>query len=274
MTNHPPPGGLTAILDDLPSISAGEVWLTGAGPGSVGNLSLLALRGLCGADVVVHDALVAPEILAMARADARLIDAGKRGGKASASQQDIIDTMIGQARAGHSVVRLKGGDPLIFGRGGEEALALARAGVAHRIVPGLTSGLAGIGAAGIPATIRHCNQAIIMATGHGAARSDGLDWRSLARTGMPLIIYMGMTNLAYIVDQLRAGGLPPDLPAAIVMNADTPDQRVLRTTLECLVSEAQAGAYESPAIVVVGRNAAFDLLEGMHPPEWSDARPG
>lgn len=245
------------LLRDLPILEPGHVWLAGAGPGDPANLTLLALAGLRQADVVIHDALVSAEILGFAAPDAERIDAGKRGGKPSTAQADITGTLIRLAREGRRVLRLKGGDPYVFGRGGEEALALAKAGIPFRIVPGLTAGLAGLAAAGIPATMRKFNQAIILATGHGADRSEGVDWQALARTGQPIVIYMAMTNLDSITRKLIEGGLPRDTPSAIVMAASTANQRVMISTLGRLVADALADGFGSPAIVVIGNIVAI-----------------
>src|SRR5205085_12689966 len=165
----------------------GHVWLAGAGPGDPGLLTLDALAGLAQADIVVHDALVDQRVLALAGAQARLEFAGKRGGKPSALQADISERLVALARAGNRVLRLKGGDPFIFGRGGEEAMALARAGVRFRIIPGITSGLAAAALAGIPATMRRTNHAVILVAGSRAADATSLaEWEKLASTGQPI----------------------------------------------------------------------------------------
>src|ERR1700723_2514524 len=160
---------LAARRAGVPVFVPGTVWLAGAGPGDPGLLTLDALAGLAQADVVVHDALVDERVLALAGPQARREFAGKRGGKPSATQADISERLIVLARGGHRVLRLKGGDPFVFGRGGEEALVLAGAGIPFRVIPGVTSGLAALAAAAIPATMRHINQALIFATGQGAA---------------------------------------------------------------------------------------------------------
>ena len=162
----------------------------------------------------------------------------KRGSNSRASaaagppahQDDISNRLVELARAGHRVLRLKGGDPCVFGRGGEEALALAAAGIPYRVIPGVTAGLAGLTAAGIPATFRGINRAIILAAGYGAD-DDGVDWAALARTGQPIVLYMAMRNLATIADELMRGGLPPGTAAAIVVAATTADERVVVSTL-------------------------------------------
>ena len=247
---------LEALLASGPRLRPGHVWLAGAGPGDPGCLTLDVVAALAQAEVVVHDALVSEEVLALAPATARRIFAGKRGGRPSAHQDDITATLIEQARAGHRVVRLKGGDPFVFGRGGEEAEALAGAGIPVRVLPGLTAGLAGLAAAQIPATMRHVNQAVILATGHGAASADGLDWAALARTGQPIVLYMALHTLPAIVAALLAGGMPAATPAAIVVGATTPDQRVVVTELDGLVEAARRQGTAMPAIIAIGHIVA------------------
>jgi uroporphyrin-III C-methyltransferase len=243
---------LAALRGTFPVLEPGHVWLAGAGPGDPGLLTLDAVAGLAQADAVVHDALVDERVLALAGPGAVLEFAGKRGGKPSPTQADISQRLIALARAGRRVLRLKGGDPNVFGRGGEEALALAGAGIPFRIIPGVTAGLAALAAASIPATMRHINQALIFATGQGAADEDGLDWAALARTGQPIVIYMAMHNLANIVDALTRGGVKADAPAAIIAAATTAQEHILVSQLDRLVAEAHAAGMEPPAIVVIG----------------------
>jgi uroporphyrin-III C-methyltransferase len=243
---------LAALRGAFPVLEPGHVWLAGAGPGDPGLLTLDALAGLVQADVVVHDALVDKRVLALAGPGATLEFAGKRGGKPSPTQADITKRLIALAREGRRVLRLKGGDPYVFGRGGEEALAIAGAGIPFRVIPGVTAGLAALAAASIPATMRHINQALILATGQGAADEHGLDWAALARTGQPIVIYMAMQNLAQIVAALAAGGIAPDAPAAVIAAATTAQERILVSRLDRVVAEAQAAQMEPPAIVVIG----------------------
>jgi uroporphyrin-III C-methyltransferase len=230
---------------------AGHVWLAGAGPGDPGCLTLDVLSALTQADCVVYDALVSDRILAAA-GHAELHFAGKRGGKPSTEQEDITRRLIDFARAGRRVLRLKGGDPYVFGRGGEEALALVRAGIPFRVLPGLTSAFAGLAATRIPTTMRGINKAIILATGHAAGTDEDLDWAALAKTGQPIVIYMGLKNLPLIATALQSGGLPADTPAAVVQQATTPDERVLTATLATLATEAQKAGIGAPALIVVG----------------------
>jgi uroporphyrin-III C-methyltransferase len=234
----------------VPIFVPGQVWLAGAGPGDPGLLTLDALAGLAQADVVVHDALVDARVLALAGAQARLEFAGKRGGKPSAMQADISERLVALARAGQRVLRLKGGDPFVFGRGGEEAATLAAAGIPFRIIPGVTAGLAALAAAGIPATLRGTNRAVIFAAGHGADAD--FDWAPLVRTGAPIVLYMVMHNLERISAALLQAGLAAETPAAVIASATTPKQRLLVGTLEKLAAAVREENVEPPAIVVVG----------------------
>jgi uroporphyrin-III C-methyltransferase len=241
---------LAARRAGIPVFAPGHVWLAGAGPGDPGLLTLDALAGLAQADVVVHDALVDRRILALAGRQARLEFAGKRGGKPSALQAGISERLIALARTGNRVLRLKGGDPFVFGRGGEEALTLARAGVPFRVIPGVTSGLAALAAAGIPATLRGINRAVVFAAGHGA--DEDFDWAPLARTGQPIVLYMVMHNLERIVAAIIEAGLAGDTPAAVIASATTPKERVLVSSLAQLAATAREQKFEPPAIVVIG----------------------
>jgi uroporphyrin-III C-methyltransferase len=236
----------------LPDFQPGQVWLVGAGPGDPGLLSALALHALAHADVVVYDALVDPRILRLARSDAVHDYAGKRGGRPSPSQPDISARLVRLAEAGNRVLRLKGGDPCVFGRGAEEALALVGAGIPFRIVPGITAGIGGLAYAGIPVTHRETNSAVTFITGHNSDGTvpDGLDWGAIARGAPVLVLYMALKHLPNIVDRLIAGGRTTDEPVAVVSRATTPKQRVLVSTLGDIVA-ASAGS-ETPAIIVVG----------------------
>jgi uroporphyrin-III C-methyltransferase len=243
---------LAALRGKYPVFAAGEVWLVGAGPGDPGLLTLDALAGLIQADVLVHDALVDPRILALARSDAELRFAGKRGGRPSMAQADISAQLIGLAQRGLRVLRLKGGDPFVFGRGGEEILALAAAGVPFRIIPGVTAGLGALAGARIPATMRGINQAVILATGHGVEDEDGIDWTAIARTRQPIVLYMGLRNLASIAQQLMRGGLAADTAAAVISSATLAEERVLVSKLDRIAADAHAAQFAAPAIVVIG----------------------
>jgi uroporphyrin-III C-methyltransferase len=252
------------LIPGLPSFEPGTVWLVGAGPGDPGLLTLAALQALRAADICVYDALVSREVLALAAPQVALEFAGKRGGKPSPSQRDISLRLIELARLRKKVLRLKGGDPFVFGRGAEEARALAKAGVPFRVVPGVTAGIGGLAYAGIPATARETNHALILATGHLAEGAQGAaDFAALAATGAPIILYMAMSNLEAIAAALMAGGLPDDTPLAVVSEATTPRQRVLVTTLAKAATEAKAQGFAAPAIIAIG--AIVRLREALAP---------
>ena len=242
------------IAIDLPKLEPGWVWLTGAGPGDAGLLTLYAAHGLAAADVVVYDALVGEAVLALARPGARLEYAGKRGGKASPSQADISGRLVQLARAGRRVLRLKGGDPFVFGRGAEEALALVRADVPFRIVPGISSGVGGLAYAGIPLTHRETNSAVTFLTGHTVAGEppDSLDWRALARGAPVIVVYMALKHLGMVARRLIDHGRPAGEPVAIVSKASLPDQQVVETTLGRAEADARVQAVEPPTLVVIG----------------------
>jgi uroporphyrin-III C-methyltransferase len=258
-------------LPELPPFEPGWVWLVGAGPGDPGLLTALALKALADADAVVYDALVDERTLKLARAEAILEFAGKRGGKPSPKQPDISQRLVRLAREGKRVLRLKGGDPFVFGRGGEEALALVAAQVPFRIVPGITAGIGGLAYAGIPATHRDVNEAVTFVTGHNISGEvpDGLDWPALARGAPVLVFYMALKHLTQIRDRLLAGGRKPDEAAAVISDAATERQRMLVTTLARLVDDTQAARMEPPALVVIG--PAVRLASGL---DWLGAMQG
>ncbi len=238
----------------FPKFLPGSVWLVGAGPGDPGLLTALALHALDQADTVVYDALVDRRILALAGPGAALEYAGKRGGRPSPSQPDISGRLIRLAKDGRRVLRLKGGDPCVFGRGGEEALALAAARVPFRIVPGITAGIGGRAYAGIPVTHREIASAVTFVTGHGSDGTvpEGLDWAAIARGSPVIVLYMAMRHLARITARLMAEGRAAGEPVAIIGKATTPAQRVLVTTLGRAAAEVAAARIEPPAIVAVG----------------------
>jgi uroporphyrin-III C-methyltransferase len=238
----------------LPDLEPGWVWLVGAGPGDPGLLSLLGWHALRQADVVVYDALVDERIVKLARPGAELEYAGKRGGRPSPTQPDISAQLVRHARAGRRVLRLKGGDPFVFGRGGEEALALVAAEVPFRVVPGITSGIGGLAYAGIPVTHRDTNQVVTFVTGHGVTGDipDGLDWPALARGSPALVFYMATKHLGAIAERLIAAGRDRDEPVAVVSRAATDRQRVVETTLGRAAADIATAALEPPALVAVG----------------------
>lgn len=244
----------------------GEVWLAGAGPGDPRLLTLLAVHALRSADDIIYDALVDSRVLDLAYEGANLIPAGKRGGHPSPHQGHINELLIARALMMRRVLRLKGGDPFVFGRGGEEAMALVGAGIPFRVIPGVTSGLAAAALAGIPATTRETNHAVILAAGHRKADgSSPPDWQALAATGQPIVLYMPMTQLAETVGALLAGGLAPDTPACILHAATTSVEAVIDADLGSLIAAVERTKLGAPSIVVVGKIAALrgELLKTM-----------
>jgi len=243
-----------SAFSHLASIEPGSVWLVGAGPGDPGLLTLLAAKALGEADVIVHDALVNDDCLKLARPGAVLEYAGKRGGKPSARQRDISLRLVELARAGHRVLRLKGGDPFVFGRGGEEALMLVEHDIPFRIVPGITAGIGGLAYAGIPVTHREVNHAVTFLTGHDSSGlvPDRIDWEAVGRGSPVIVMYMAMKHIGQISANLIAAGRHADEAVAFVCNAATPMQTVLETTLSRAEADAAAAGIEPPAIVVVG----------------------
>ncbi|HKL55701.1 MAG: uroporphyrinogen-III C-methyltransferase [Roseovarius sp.] len=240
---------------DWPILEPGWVWLCGAGPGDPGLLTLHGLNALRQADVVIYDALVEKTILDWAP-QAEHVYAGKRGGKPSALQRDISLHLIDLARAGKRVLRLKGGDPFVFGRGGEEAQTLVQYGVPIRIIPGISAGIGGLAYAGIPVTHRDVNQSVTFVTGHdqsGEAPSS-LNWAAIAQGSQVIVIYMGMKHVERIAAALIAAGRPADEPCAIVCSATTGDQSVLETTLSRMSADIGESGLEPPAILCVGRS--------------------
>ena len=238
----------------LPIFEAGSVWLVGAGPGDPGLLTLHAVNGLRQADTVVYDALVGAAILDLARPDCERIYAGKRGGKPSPVQADISQRLVRLAKAGKRVLRLKGGDPFVFGRGGEEALALVAAGVPFRIIPGISAGIGGLAYAGIPVTHRDTNSAVTFVTGHGVggAVPDGIDWAALAKGSPVIVFYMALKHIAAIAGALLEHGRAAGEPVAVVSQATLPEQVILETTLARCAADIAAAGIEPPCIVVVG----------------------
>jgi uroporphyrin-III C-methyltransferase len=247
----------------FPEIAHGSVWLVGAGPGDPGLLTLHAVHALEQADVVLHDALVAPEILTLCGPAARLEAVGKRAGRKSPRQLEINQRLIDLARQNLRVVRLKGGDPMVFGRGGEEALALAAAGVPFRIVPGVTAGHGALAYAGIPATHRGRAQSVAFVTGHHAGGGDArdVDWAALAKGAHTLVLYMALQRLPAIADALLAAGRDPQDPVAILSDTTTRRQRLVRTTLAEAAAVAAGVDRASATLIAIGPVVALsDLL--------------
>ncbi len=237
---------------DWPVFQPGWVWLVGAGPGDPGLLTLHALNALRQADVVVYDALVEPAILDWAP-QAEHLYAGKRGGKPSPKQRDISLRLVELAREGKRVLRLKGGDPFVFGRGGEEGQTLVSHAVPIRVVPGISAGIGGLAYAGIPVTHRDVNQSVTFVTGHDQTGEapQALDWAAIARASEVIVIYMGLKHAGIIAGALLEAGRAASEPVAIVRDATTPRQAVVETTLAALPVEA--AKVEPPAIICIGR---------------------
>jgi uroporphyrinogen III methyltransferase / synthase len=244
---------------ELPSNPTGTVFLVGAGPGDPELLTRKAHRLIAAADAVVHDYLVAPAIMALARPDAERVFVGKKGGGFCCPQRDIESILIRLAREGKNVVRLKGGDPFIFGRGGEEAEALVEAGIAFEIVPGVTSALAAAAYAGVPLTHRAHASAVVFLTGHeDPAKPDAaVRWEDYGQLGATLCIYMGMKNLETITRRLQAGGMAADTPVAVVQSATTGEHRQMISTVAQVAIESEHAGFGAPAMVIIGAVAAL-----------------
>ncbi|MFK8024642.1 MAG: uroporphyrinogen-III C-methyltransferase [Ilumatobacter sp.] len=235
------------------------VSLVGAGPGDADLLTMKAARLLAAAEVVVHDALVGDDVMALIPSHVERIDVGKRAGK-PVPQEMISALLVELGRQGKRVVRLKGGDPFVFGRGGEEAIALQNAGLDFDVVPGITSSIAAPAAAGVPVTHRGVSAAFTVVTGHRRPGEPDVDWRSLAKVGGTIVILMGVTHRAEIAEELIAGGLAADTPVAAIRSATTEQQFVTR----CTLAGVGRADIESPATIVIGAVAAFDLSGVNH----------
>lgn len=254
---------------DLPRLEPGWVWLVGAGPGDPGLITLHGANALSQADAVVYDALVDERILDWVRPGTLVEFAGKRGGKPSPKQRDISHRLIELARAGHRVLRLKGGDPFVFGRGGEEAQTLVGAGVPVRIVPGVTAGIGGLAYAGIPLTHRDVNQTVTFLTGHDqTGEAPGhIDWHALARSSPVIVCYMAMKTLPRITEKLIEAGRSPAEPVAVIARATLADMAVVETTLATAVDDAKAAGIGPPAVICIGEvvrlRGALDWISQM-----------
>ncbi|MFP5464363.1 MAG: uroporphyrinogen-III C-methyltransferase [Gammaproteobacteria bacterium] len=244
------------------------VKLVGGGPGDPELLTLKAWRALREARLVLHDQLVGDDILALVPADAERIDVGKHAGRHTLPQEQIIELMIRLAKAGRPVLRLKGGDPFIFGRGGEEAQALAAAGIPFEVIPGITAAQGAGALAGIPLTHRDHAQTLVFATGHLRAddRAMALDWASLARPHQTVVIYMGVGALAEICRELIAHGRAAQTPAALVENIARPNMRTVTGTLQTLPALAARAEVRPPALIVIGEVVALHAMLGPRAP--------
>jgi len=248
---------------------AGVVWLVGAGPGDPDLLTVKALRLLQGADVVVHDRLIPQPILDLAGPKARLIDVGKRKSHHTLPQDDINQLLVALAREGLSVVRLKGGDPFLFGRGGEELQTLRAAGVETHVVPGVTAALAAAAGAGVALTHRGLAQAAIFVTGHAASGGEpDLDWASLAKTNQTVVVYMGLSTAPGIAARLVGAGRSASTPVLVVENASVANERRILSTLGQL-SDAVQGL-EGPALLIIGEVAALAVTSPIVSGEIAD----
>ncbi len=239
----------------------GTVYLVGSGPGDPDLLTVKASRLLSQCDVLVYDALVPNEILKLVKKGCKCIFVGKRRGHHSTSQLKTNALLLELATHHKSVVRLKGGDPFVFGRGGEEAVYLEQKGVSVEIVPGITSGVAASAYFGIPLTHRLAASSVTFVTGHEGIdkRRPYVNWKALANATNTLVIYMGVHNLDYIVNQLISAGLSPKIPAAVIQQATVKGQRCLRTFLGQLVDEVKSQKFISPSIVIIGETINFQV---------------
>ena len=252
------------------SLKEGKIFLVGAGPGDLGLVTLRAKELLQGADVVVYDHLANPEMLRWTRPDAEIVYAGKQAGDHALSQTEINSLLVEKARAGRTVVRLKGGDPFLFGRGGEEALAAVEAGVPFEVVPGVTSAIAAPAYAGIPVTHRDENSHVTFFTGHEdpAKESSAIDFRALAKLGGTQVMLMGLERLGEITRTMREHGVRSDLPAAVIRWATTGRQETIVGTLETIAGQVVAEGFAPPAIVVFGN--VVSLRQQLN---WFEGRP-
>ena len=251
-------GTLPALADaDWPEFLPGWVWMVGGGPGDPGLVTLHALNALQQADIIIYDALVDQSLLRWARADANVEYAGKRGGKPSPKQRDISHRLIELSRQHKRVLRLKGGDPFVFGRGGEEAQTLVQAGTKLRIIPGISAGIGGLAYAGIPVTHRDVNQSVTFLSGHDRTglMPSAIDWQAVSKGSQVIIMYMAIKHMPDICEKLLAAGRDPNEPVAVVKNATRADMQVLETTLTKAHDDITRSGIGAPAIVCIGRVA-------------------
>ncbi len=240
----------------------GKVWLIGAGPGDLELLTLKAVRALGEADVLLMDELVNPLILRFTKPECRLLSVGKRGGCRSTPQAFIEGKLKQLALQGFTVARVKGGDPFVFGRGGEELRALQEAGIAVEVVNGITAGIGVPAAVGIPVTDREFSRGVTFITAHEAA-TDSIQWQALVKSGMTLVFYMGLTNLRAIAEGLLQAGCPADKPTAVIQNGTLPNQRLVIDGLGAIVQAVKKAEIKSPALVVVGEVVRCAQVEKM-----------
>lgn len=272
MSLHDTPS-VPGLRPDLP-----PVWLVGAGPGDPELLTVRAARLIGQADVLLVDDLVDRRVVALARPGARVLAVGKRGGCISTDQAFIHQLMVREALQGHRVVRLKGGDPFVFGRGAEECDALREAGLAVEVVSGLTAGMAAPAAVGMPVTDRRHTPGVIFVTGHAQEGGSAPPWQALADSGLTLVVYMGLATVGALVDTLLGCGLSPGLPTAAIASAHTPAQRSVRAPLAGLPQAIASAGIRSPAVLVIGSVAALGqvdldfLLAGAGPSRPESAR--
>lgn len=261
---------ISSLLDRASGsrVRQGEAWLVGAGPGDPGLLTLRALQLMQCADVVVHDRLVSSEVLALARRDAERICVGKTPGCKSTTQEEINELLVRLVRDGKRVCRLKGGDPFIFGRGGEEIQALSQAGLRYQVVPGITAAVGCSAYSGIPLTHRDVAQSVVFLTAHGKDSVDRLDWPSLARDRQTLAIYMAVRRFPDIRRKLIQFGRSPGTPVAVIENGTSDNQRIIHGRLEDLVDLARQHDIVAPAVLIVGEVAEFGVGR-----EWFEGRP-
>jgi len=248
---------MAELLNNSPAIQTGEAWLVGAGPGDPGLLTIRALQIMQSADVILHDRLVSKEVLDMARRDTDLISVGKTPGCRANSQEEINELLVSLVRSGLRVCRLKGGDPFIFGRGGEEAEALRDAGLSCQVVPGITAAAGCAAYSGIPLTHRDISQSVAFVTAHGKNSVDQLDWEALARDKQTLAFYMAVRRFPDLMNNLIGYGRSANTPIAIIEKGTTPDQRVIRGTLGQLTLLAEAHRVAAPAMLIVGEVAVL-----------------
>jgi uroporphyrin-III C-methyltransferase len=264
-------GTLPRLADaDWPEFVSGWVWMVGGGPGDPGLLTLHALNALQQADVIVYDALVDQSLLRWAGADTIIEYAGKRGGKPSPKQRDISLRLIELAKDGKKVLRLKGGDPFVFGRGGEEAQTLIQAGIKLRIIPGISAGIGGLAYAGIPVTHRDVNQSVTFLSGHDRTgmMPSAIDWDAVSKGSQVIVMYMAIKHMPDIAAKLLAAGRPADEPVAVVNHATRADMQVLETTLGNASEDIIKSGIGAPAIICIGRvvlmRQCLDWIGQMH----------